>query len=90
MRMSRRLSAYSKPLGVGLIIFLIYYLTSEPTTAVSYFLKAYFKTKELRLKFSRIDNIFGIVIISAQFWTKPLSYLADFQTELFSLDQKYI
>ena len=67
MRMSRRLSAYSKPLGVGLIIFLIYYLTSEPTTAVSYFLKAYFKTKELRLKFSRIDNIFGIVIISAQF-----------------------
>jgi len=32
MRMSRRLSAYSKPLGVGLIIFLIYYLTSEPTT----------------------------------------------------------
>ena len=67
MRMSRRLSAYSKPLGVGLIIFLIYYLTSEPTTAVSYFKKAYFKTKELRLKFSRIDNIFGIVIISAQF-----------------------
>ena len=67
MRMSRRLSAYSKPLGVGLIIFLIYYLTSEPTTAVSYFLKAYFKTKELRSKFSRIDNIFGIVIISAQF-----------------------
>ena len=33
MRMSRRLSAYSKPLGVGLIIFLIYYLSSEPTVS---------------------------------------------------------
>ena len=33
--MSRRLSAYSKPLGIGLIIFLIYYLTSEQNTTVS-------------------------------------------------------
>ena len=50
MRMSRRLSAYSKPLGVGLIIFLIYYLSSEPTVSNLYSMnpiQEYFRLKNL-------------------------------------------